>query len=925
MRRLRSQASNFAYQPLVSIIIPVYNPEREWLEQALDSVMSQVYSNWELCICDDGSNREGVREILSRYERLDDRIKVKYSERNTGISGASNEALSLAAGEFVGLLDHDDELTPDALFEIVKLLQEHPEADLVYTDEDKIDETGNRRGPHFKPDWSPDLLLSHNYITHLCVYRRQLLEQVGGFRKGFEGSQDYDLLLRVTEKTNNIYHIPKILYHWKMVEGSVTTGSENKSYTHERSRQALSEALERRGVKGSVEDGFARNFFRVNRDIVGTPKVSIIIPTRDNFSLLKNCVESIERLTTYRNYEILIVDNESIEPKTVEYLASTPHRVVRYEQEFSHSAINNFAVSRVKGEYILLLNDDTEVISGEWLEVMLQHAQRLEVGAVGAKLLFPDNLIQHAGVATGIGIPWDSGIAGHVHHSYPSSSQGYVGAAKLIRNYSAVTAACMLLRRTVFEEIGGFDEANLPTVYNDVDLCMRIRKAGYLIIYTPYAELYHHETASRKRGIDPATHNYLRERWGEVLDRDPYYNPNFSRGRGDFNLRADMLRPRALRTDSSRNDLESDKNQKAMDKQEAQTHIEKQQRKIRDSFRTTLAPVPVNRSSETSLLRDLQHSDPPNRQRNESFAANSRTRTSSITESVSGLEDVPRIDQLVWIFGSPRTGSTWLARMMTELNSHVYWHEPYVGSLFGSFLFEKYDPEKNAANRVLQNSPAFIMGKPYRRAWLESVKNFVVDGVTARFSRLSSEQYLVIKEPNGSIGAPLLMEALPDSRMIFLLRDSRDVVASRLDAHRKGSWGQQGWEYDTTEKLNAYTEQLAEEYIRAVSLTKKAYDAHTGKKAFVRYEDLRHNTFDTLKFMYNSLEIEVDQLQLGASVEKHSWEQITDTAKGPGKGFRKAQPGGWKDDLSSEQVDIVENITSPILSQFYSLSRETRA
>lgn len=596
MSRLRDDAAGFEYRPLISILVPVYNPERAWLERALDSVMSQVYPNWELCICDDGSTKPHVREMLSSYENLDRRIKIEYPEENSGISGASNAALSLATGEFVGLLDHDDELTPDALFEVVRLLQEHPEADLVYSDEDIVDEEGNGIAPHFKPDWSPDLLLSHNYITHLGVYRKKIVDEVGGFRKGFEGSQDYDLVLRFTEKTDRIFHIPKVLYHWRSVEGSTVLAAESKPYTHERSRKALSEALKRRGIEGSVEDGYNANFFRVRRKIKENPKVSIIIPTRDNAPLLKNCIDSIERLTGYRNYEILIVDNNSADPETVEYLASTRHRVVPFTGEFNYSRINNFAVSQASGEYVLLLNDDTEVITEGWLEAMLEHAQRPEVGAVGAKLLFPNNRIQHAGVVLGFGMPWIMGIADHSHKSYNSRSPGHAGALKIIRNYSAVTAACVMLRRAVFDEVGGLDEENLAIAFNDVDLCLRIRELGYLIVYTPYAELYHYESASRGFDkIDTHERKYMIDRWGEILDSDPYYNPNFSYGTSDFNLRADMLRPKVLRTRSE--DAPEQQGGRyvhpdTVGKEEFKRRADQHQKEVRNSRLTTLVPPP---------------------------------------------------------------------------------------------------------------------------------------------------------------------------------------------------------------------------------------------------------------------------------------------------------------------------------------------
>src|SRR5215211_8229254 len=445
LRRLRDETATFEYRPLVSLLMLVSNPE--WLERTLDCVVGQIYPNWELCVCCDGSTEERVKRILSRYERLDERIKVGHPELDTGAAGLSNAALPLATGEFVGVLGDGDELAPDTLFEVVKVLQEHPESDFIYSDEDEIDEEGNRARPRFKPDWSPDLLLSSDYVSRLSVYRRSLLEEVGGFNEGSDGYRDYDLVLRVAERTDRIRHVPKVLYHRRASTGSPTTG--------DMARSALSEALERRGLEGSVEDGLLPGSFRVRPEIKGEPKVSLIIPTRDNVSLLKNCLESIESLTTYDNYEIIIMDNGSVDPATIEYLASTPHRVIPFREEFNYSRINNVGVSQAEGEYVLLLNDDTEVISGGWLQAMLEHAQRPEVGAVGAKLIYPDGRIQHAGVLTGVGGSWGPGVATHSHQFYPSEFAGYLSTAARIINNSAVTAACMLLRRNVLDEVGG--------------------------------------------------------------------------------------------------------------------------------------------------------------------------------------------------------------------------------------------------------------------------------------------------------------------------------------------------------------------------------------------------------------------------------------------------------------------------------------
>jgi GT2 family glycosyltransferase len=580
LRRLRGEASDFGYRPLVSVLLPAF--DAEWLERGLDSVVSQVYPHWELRIC----GGPHTREVLDRYERVDERIEVTYPEGDASVSGSLNASLSLARGEFVGLLEASDELAPDALFEVVKLLQELPEADLTYSDVDEIDEKGNRSRPYFKPGWSPDLLLSGNYISQFSVYRRSLLEEVGGFRDGFDGCQDYDLALRATERTDEIYHLPKVLYHRRA--GAAATSDSDKSRVRERERRALSDALERRGLEGIVEEGLLAGRFRVRFEIKGEPKVSIIIPTRDNVSYLKRCLESLERLTTYRNYEVLIIDNYSRYRETLEYLDSIPHRVIPFREPFNYSRINNFAVSHAKGEYVLFLNDDTEMISGGWLEAMLEHAQRPEVGAVGARLLYPDGRIQHAGVIVGVGSPWEPGVAMHSHHFYSSDSVGYAGALMTTTNYSTVTAACMLLRKSVFDEVGGFEEENLPIQFNDVDLCLRMRERGYYIVYTPYAELYHHESVSRGHFSGDRTENlYMRKHWGEVMDKDPYYNPHFSRGYGDFNLRADLLRPKPVRQEF---DLTQEPPESRKDPLEHQRYMEAQYTVARSSPRTTIIP-----------------------------------------------------------------------------------------------------------------------------------------------------------------------------------------------------------------------------------------------------------------------------------------------------------------------------------------------
>jgi GT2 family glycosyltransferase len=922
---LRDEASRFSYRPLVSVAVPVFDPEREWLEWGLDSVLSQVYPAWELCICGDGSTEERAREVLSRYERLDERISVKYLEGKRSISGSLDEALSVARGEFVGFLDGGDELAPDALFEVVRLLQEHPEADLVYSDEDEIDEKGNRSNPYFKPDWSPDLLLSTNYVSHLSVYRRSLLREIGGFREGFDGCQDYDLLLRATERTDEIHHVPKVLYHRRVAAGRAAPSFADRSRIRDRTRLALSETLERRGLDGYVANGQLPERFRVRPKIKEEPKVSIIVPTRDNVAFLRRCVESIERLTAYRNYELLIVDNDSSDHTTVEYLASIPHRVIPFREVFNYSRINNFAVSQAEGEYVLLLNDDTEIISSGWLEAMLEPAQRPEVGAVGAKLLYPDGRIQHAGVVLGVGNPWGPGVAMHSHQFYSSDSPGYAGTVMTTANYSAVTAACMLLRRSLFKELGGFDEENLPIQFNDVDLCLRIREQGYYVVYTPHAELYHHESVSRRHWSgDLAENLYMRARWGEVMDKDLYYNPNFSRGYGDFNLRADLLRPKVLREEAEQTQgVPINWFENPWEYRRYRRYRHAQFGAARSSPRTALIPKPGkpgNRTAKTPRLPQDQSPEPTDHGAAEPILRKPGVVTRTIRRAAvrlgqrygGGTSEPIRAEQLIWMFGHSRTGSTWLSWIMAELDNQERWHEPYVGLLFGSFIYERLNDD----DRLLDN-PTFIMGEPYREVWLRSIRNFVLEGAAARYPELGADQYLVIKEPNGSIGAPLLMEAIPESRMIFLIRDPRDVIASRLDAFRKDSWARKDWDYSTAESLNAATRELAEDYLKVVSKVQEAYEAHPGKKAFVRYEDLRHETIDVLKAMYEALEIEADEAQLEAAVLKHTWTRIPSSEKGKDKFFRKAQPEGWRDDLSPEQIRLIEDITGPILSRYY--------
>lgn len=541
----KTELENFNYNPKISIIVPVYNTDEKSLKKAINSVLKQRYNNWELCISDDASKEE-TKKVLKEFVGKDPRIKIVFRKDRGGISTASNQALELATGEFIGLLDHDDEISPNALYEVVKTLNEKPDTDFIYSDEDKIDKFGTHCDPYFKPDWSPDTVLSNMYTTHLSVYRKKLVDSLGGFRVGYEGSQDYDLVLRLTEKTDKIVHIPKILYHWRKITGSTSEFYHAKGYAHENARKAVTDAISRRGVHASVEQGLRPDLFRVHYEIKNQEKVSIIIPTKDKLLLLEKCISSILEKTTYNNYEILIVDNNSIEEKTKKYfqrIVSNPRvKVLVYNKPFNYSAVNNFAAKKTKAKYLLFLNNDTEILDSGWLPSMIELAQRKEVGIVGAKLLYPEGYIQHAGVVLGIG-----GIAGHAQKMFPDKMEGPLpifNSKDMIRNWSCVTAACLMMRKSVFEKVGGFDET-FRVAFNDVDLCLRVRKKGYLVVYTPYAKLVHHESASV--GLPGAgtrdlaeflnENEMMKKRWGDLLTNDPYYNPNLTLEREDFSLR----------------------------------------------------------------------------------------------------------------------------------------------------------------------------------------------------------------------------------------------------------------------------------------------------------------------------------------------------------------------------------------------------
>jgi len=519
---IKNEAASLTFKPLVSIVTPVYNVEEAWLHKTIESVLDQVYSHWELCIVDDASTQPHVSILLTAFAEKEPRIKMAFLDKNIGISGATNKAAQMAKGEFLAFLDHDDELAPTALFEVVKQLNIAPELDLLYSDEDKIDGTGLRTEPSFKPSWSPDLLLSTNYINHLSVVRKKLFDEIGGLRSGFDGSQNYDLLLRLTERTDRIAHIPKILYHWRQIPNSTASSVLAKPIAYESAQLGLQQALKRRRLAGRIE-ALGAGRYRIRHLLESEPRVSIIIPTRDKVKLLKACIASIEKKSTYANYEILVIDNDSAESDTQRYLSEIKavHRVLAYRYPFNWSAINNFAARQSQGEYLLFLNNDVEVAEPTWLEAMLGHAQRDAVGVVGAKLLYPDRTIQHAGVMIGLG-----GSCDHAFKGLHVESSSYLGLTDLVRNCSAVTGACMMVRRAMFEAVGGFDE-NLRMAGGDVDFCFRVRERGCFVVYTPFAVLYHHESATRGIQHPIEDDDYLHLRWGPLLSRgDPYYNPN---------------------------------------------------------------------------------------------------------------------------------------------------------------------------------------------------------------------------------------------------------------------------------------------------------------------------------------------------------------------------------------------------------------
>jgi len=536
--------------PLISVLMPVYNSPERWLRRAIDSVIEQTYPRWELCIADDHSPSPHVRAILAAYAARDARIKVVHRPANGHISASSNSALELATGTFTALLDHDDELSPHALTEVVRALAVHPDAGVIYSDEDKIDTRGRRYAPYFKPDWNPDLLRGQNYFCHLSVYRTELLRQLGGFRTGYEGAQDWDLALRATEcvRDDQIVHIPRVLYHWRAIPGSTALSQSQKDYHLDAARKALEDHVARTQINAAVEP-VKGGHWRIRFSLpLPAPRVSLIIPTRNRVEILRPCIESILAKTDYPDYELLIVDNGSDDSATLAYLnqlRNVPRvKILRDDGPFNYSAINNRAVAQATGGLLAFVNNDIEPITSDWLSEMAALALRPGTGAVGAMLYYPDDRVQHAGVVLGIAGPkLVEGIAGHAFKYFPRGHGGCMNRLRLTQNYSAVTAACLVVRRELFAEVGGFNEEHLTVAFNDVDFCLRLRAAGHRNVWTPFAELYHHESASRGPEESPAQKAraareaaYMREKWGPLLDADPAYNPNLTLVHEDFGL-----------------------------------------------------------------------------------------------------------------------------------------------------------------------------------------------------------------------------------------------------------------------------------------------------------------------------------------------------------------------------------------------------
>ena len=528
----------------ISIVVPAYRTPEAFLRQMIDSVLAQTYPHWELCIANGSPEDAAMSDILQEYAKSDERIRVEFLKENLGIAGNSNAALSMATGEFIGLLDHDDLLAPNALFEVADYLKKHPQTDMVYTDEDKVTEDlGEHFQPHLKPDFNIDLLRSNNYICHFLVVNREIAAQTGGFRGEFDGAQDYDFIFRCAEKAKHVGHVPEIVYHWRVHKASTADNPASKMFAYEAGKRAIEEHLHRTGQPGTVSLKKDLGFYRVTYPVQSADLVSIIIPNKDERDTLEKCLNSIYTKSTYSNYEIIIVENNSTKEETFEYYqgidGKNHTRVIYWKDKFNYSAINNFGVRAAKGDYLLFLNNDVEVITPGWIEELLGTCQRREVGIVGARLYYPDDTIQHAGIVVGIG-----GIAGSLFVGMKRNRSGYLHKAALMQDLSAVTAACMMVSRETFEHAGGFEE-KLAVAFNDVDFCLKAGQTGYLVVYDPYVELYHYE--SKTRGTEDTNEKvrrfqseieYMRSHWTDIIKQgDPCYNKNLSLSKWNYSLK----------------------------------------------------------------------------------------------------------------------------------------------------------------------------------------------------------------------------------------------------------------------------------------------------------------------------------------------------------------------------------------------------
>lgn len=541
----KQRKTKFSYMPKISIVVPLYRTKEEYLKQLIDSIKAQTYTNWELCLSDGSGPDSPIREMLKKYEAQDARIKTVFHEESLKISENTNAAIEISTGDFIAFGDHDDVLTPNAFFECVKALNEDNSIEVLYSDEDKMSIHGNRFFlPHFKPDFNLDLLCTVNYICHLFVVKRELLNKVGMLRPEYDGAQDYDFIFRCVEATEHICHIPKILYHWRSHEDSTAENPESKLYAFEAGKRAIQAHFERIGIQAEVYQGEYLGLYRTRYIREYDPLISILIPNKDHIRDLERCISSIEEKSSYKNYEYIIIENNSTEKETFSYYKELENknpkvRVVYWDGPFNYSDINNFGASHAKGEYLLLLNNDTEVINSDWLEEMLGYCMRPDVGIVGARLYYEDDTIQHAGVVLGFG-----GIAGHCFVQQPRSNTGYCHRIICAQNYSAVTAACMMVKRKVFDEVNGLS-SDLAVAFNDIDFCLKVRNAGYLVVYNPYVELYHYE--SKSRGLEDTPEKMARfnkeiatleAHWPDIFKKpDPYYNPNLTLKSQDFSLK----------------------------------------------------------------------------------------------------------------------------------------------------------------------------------------------------------------------------------------------------------------------------------------------------------------------------------------------------------------------------------------------------